>query len=81
VLKKINDIFRSKGIFDFSHLQFDTVRVQSNGSGMEGKKNWSSGAEVRQTFSVAHKKLQSFIMAHREFPLDILVLLATHLLR
>ena len=64
MLKKINDIFRSKGIFDFTP---DTVRVQSNGSGMEGKKNWSSGAEVRQTFSVAHKKLESFIMAHKEF--------------
>jgi len=37
-LKKINDIFRSKGIFDFLHLQFDTVRAQSDGSGMDGKK-------------------------------------------
>jgi len=25
-------------IFVFSHLQFDTVRAQSNSSGMEGKK-------------------------------------------
>jgi len=39
MLKKINDIFRLKGIFDFSHLQFDTVRVQSDASGIEGKKN------------------------------------------
>jgi len=38
MLKKINDIFRLKSIFDFSHLQFDTVRAQSYGSGMEGKK-------------------------------------------
>ena len=38
MLKKINDIFRLKGIFDFSHLQFDTVRAQSDGSGTEGKK-------------------------------------------
>ena len=38
MLKKINDIFRLKGIFDFSHLQFDTVMAQSDGSGMEGKK-------------------------------------------
>ena len=38
MLKKINDIFRFKGIFDFSHLQFDTVRAQSDGSGTEGKK-------------------------------------------
>ena len=36
--KKINDIFRHKGIFDFSHLQFDGVRVQTNGSGIEGTK-------------------------------------------
>ena len=36
-----------KGIFDFSHLQFDTVRTQSNGSGMEGKKGWSRDAEDR----------------------------------
>ena len=36
--KKINDIFRLKGIFDFSYLQFDGVRAQTDGSGMEGKK-------------------------------------------
>ena len=38
MLKKINNIFRLKGIFDFSHLQFDGVRAQTNGSGMEGIK-------------------------------------------
>ena len=38
MLKKINDIFRLKSIFDFSHLQFDGVRAQTNGSGMEGTK-------------------------------------------
>ena len=38
MLKKINDIFKPKGIFDFSHLKFDTVRAQSDGSGMKGKK-------------------------------------------
>ena len=38
MLKKINDIFRLKGIFDFLHLQFDGVRAQTNGSGMDGKK-------------------------------------------
>ena len=27
MLKKINDIFRLRGIFDFLHLQFDGVRV------------------------------------------------------
>ena len=27
MLKNINDIFRPKGIFDFSHLQFDTIRA------------------------------------------------------
>ena len=39
MLKKINDIFRLKSIFDFSHLQFDGVRAQTDGSGMEGTKN------------------------------------------
>ena len=39
MLKKINGIFKPKGIFYFSHLQFDNVRAQSNGSDMEGKKN------------------------------------------
>ena len=38
ILKKINDIFRLKGIFNFSHLQFDGVRAQIDGSGMEGTK-------------------------------------------
>ena len=38
MLKKINDIFRPKDIFDFSHLRFDIVRAQSDGSGIEGKK-------------------------------------------
>ena len=69
MLKKINGIFKPNGIFDFSHLQFDTVRAQSDGSGMEGKKKWSSGAEVRRTFSVAHRKLRSFLMTHKELPL------------
>ena len=36
--KKINDILRLKSIFDFSHLQFDGVRAQTDGSGMEGIK-------------------------------------------
>ena len=38
MLKKINNIFRLKGIFVFSHLQFDGVRAQTGGSGMEGTK-------------------------------------------
>ena len=38
MLKKINDIFRLKGIFYFSHLQFDDVRAQTDGSGMKGTK-------------------------------------------
>ena len=38
MLKKINDIFRHKGIFDFSHLQFDSVRAQTDGSDIEGTK-------------------------------------------
>ena len=39
MLKKTNNIFILKGIFDFSHLQFDGVRAQTDGSGMEGTKN------------------------------------------
>jgi len=38
MLKKINGIFRLRGIFDFSHLQFDGVRAQTDGSGIEGIK-------------------------------------------
>ena len=38
MLKKINDIFKHKGIFDFSHLQFDGARAQTDGNGMEGTK-------------------------------------------
>ena len=38
MLKKINDIFRHKSIFDFSHLQFDSVRPQTDGSGIDGTK-------------------------------------------
>jgi hypothetical protein len=37
MLKKINWIFRHEGIFDFSYMQFNTVRVKSDGSGVEGK--------------------------------------------
>ena len=36
--KNNNNIFRLKGIFVFSHLQFDGVRVQTDGSAMEGTK-------------------------------------------
>ena len=38
MLKKINDIFKHKGIFDFLYLQFDGVRTQTDSSGMEGIK-------------------------------------------
>ena len=38
MLKKINDIFILKGIFVFSHLPFDGVRAQTDGSGMKGTK-------------------------------------------
>jgi hypothetical protein len=38
MLKKINWIFRHEGIFDFSYLQFNTVRVKSDGSGVESKR-------------------------------------------
>ena len=36
--KKINNIFELKGIFVFSHLQFDDVRAWTDGSGMEDPK-------------------------------------------
>ena len=38
MLKKINDIFRFKGIFGFSHLQFENVRAQTDGSSMKSIK-------------------------------------------
>ena len=38
MLKKNNNIFELKGIFVFSHLQFDGVRAQTDSSGMEGIK-------------------------------------------
>ena len=38
MLKKINNIFELKGIFVFSHLQFDGVNVQTDVSGMEDTK-------------------------------------------
>ena len=38
MLKKNNNIFELKGIFVFSHLQFDGVRTQTDGSGMEDTK-------------------------------------------
>ena len=38
MLKKFNDIFRYNGIFDFSHMQFDGIRAQTDGSGIEGTK-------------------------------------------
>ena len=38
MLKKINNTFELKGIFVFSHLQFDGVRAQTDDSGMEGTK-------------------------------------------
>jgi hypothetical protein len=53
MLKKINCIFRREGIFDFSHLQFDTVNAKSNGSGVKGKKVQSNGTCENSTFLVA----------------------------
>jgi len=38
MLKKIINIFELKGIFVFLHLQFDGVRVWTDGSGMEDPK-------------------------------------------
>jgi len=36
--QKINNIFELKGIFVFSHLQFDDVRDWTDGNGMEDPK-------------------------------------------
>ena len=36
--KKINNIFEFKGIFVFSHLQFDSVRAWTDRSSMEDPK-------------------------------------------
>ena len=36
--KKINNIFEFKGIFVFSHLQFNGVRVRTDGSGIVATK-------------------------------------------
>jgi len=79
MLKKINDIFRLKGIFDFSHLQFDDVRAQTDGSGMEGKKkleqwrwsplNFFSGSQGIAIFyngSQGIPSLFSFLKSHEE---------------
>ena len=38
MLKKINNVFELKGIFVFSHLQFDGVKAQTDSSGMEDTK-------------------------------------------
>ena len=38
MLKKINSIFELKGIFVFSHMQFDGVRAKTDGSGMDDTK-------------------------------------------
>ena len=38
MLKKINNTFELKGIFVFSHLQFDGVRAWTDGSGIEDTK-------------------------------------------
>ena len=38
MLKNNNNIFELKGIFVFSHLQFDDVRAQTDGSGMDDTK-------------------------------------------
>ena len=43
-------IFRSEGIFDFSHPQFDTVRVKSDRSAVEDKKVQSSDTYKSLTF-------------------------------
>ena len=75
MLKKINDIFRLKGIFDFSHLQFDTFRAQSDGSGTEGKKKLEQWRWSLLNFSSGSQGIAIFLMAHKEFSLHILICL------
>ena len=38
MLNKINNIFRLRSIFVFSHVQFDSVRAQTDSSDVEGTK-------------------------------------------
>jgi len=55
MLKKINDIFRHNGIFDFSLLQFDGVRAQTDSSGMEGTKKVGAVALKTAELFQGHK--------------------------
>jgi len=52
MIKKLS-LFRPEDIFDFSHLQFDTVRAKSDESGVEGKRVQSSGTCENSTFLMA----------------------------
>ena len=71
MLKKINNIFGLKGIFVFSHLQFDGVRAQTDDSGMEGTKkleqwrcrplNFSRGTQDITIFFNGTQKISSFL--------------------
>ena len=50
MLKKINNIFELKGIFVFSHLQFDSVRAWTDGSGMEDPKKLEVALKTAEFF-------------------------------
>jgi len=50
MLKKINCIFRHDDIFDFLYVQFNTVRDESDGNGIEGKRVLSSDTCENSTF-------------------------------
>ena len=58
MLKKINDIFRHKDIFDFSPLQFDGVRIQTDGSDMEGTKK--VGAVALKTVELFQRHIEHY---------------------
>ena len=47
MLKKINNIFRLKGIFVFSHLQLTALEPKLTAVAWKAQKSWSSGAEDR----------------------------------
>ena len=68
MLKKINDIFRHKGIFDFSHLQFDGVRAQTDDSDMEDTKKLEQWRWRPLNFSRDTQDITIFFNSTQEIP-------------
>ena len=68
MLKKINNIFDLKGIFVFSHLQFDGVRAQTDGSGMEGTKKLKQWRWRPLNFSRDTQSIAIFFNITQEIP-------------